>query len=125
MFPVVNPSQLLGAPPGTQKYRTSKDQTTGGARSTASETSSRIHEIPESDCLLTSVEALRSAVGKAKHKREPDFPDLQQLLLNPISIELAEILEKHIFVGIIDLERSVSLMQHSTNLYLVNHASLA
>ncbi|KAH6909546.1 DNA binding protein [Coprinopsis sp. MPI-PUGE-AT-0042] len=107
MFPVVNPSQIPGAPPGTQKYRTQGERTAEDTPPVASDTSSRTHEIPESDCLLTSVQALRSAVTKAKHK------------------QLADILEKHIFVGIVDLERSVSLLQHSTNLYLVNHASIA
>jgi hypothetical protein len=40
-------------------------------------------------------------------------------------IDLSEILEKHIFVGIVDLDRCLSLLQHSTNLYLVNHGALA
>jgi len=34
-------------------------------------------------------------------------------------------LEKHTFVGIVDLSKALSLIQHSTNLYLVNHGSLA
>lgn len=40
-------------------------------------------------------------------------------------VDLSEILEKHIFVGIVDLPRSLSLVQYSTKLYLVNHGSLA
>jgi len=39
--------------------------------------------------------------------------------------ELTEILEKHIFVGIVDLHRCLSLVQYSTKLYLVNHDALA
>ena len=39
--------------------------------------------------------------------------------------ELTEIIEKHIFVGIVDLTKTLSLLQHSTRLYLVNHCSLA
>ena len=39
--------------------------------------------------------------------------------------DLTEILEKHTFVGIVDLPRSLSLVQYSTKLYLVNHGSLA
>lgn len=39
--------------------------------------------------------------------------------------DLTEILEKHTFVGIVDLPRSLSLIQYSTKLYLVNHGSLA
>jgi len=38
---------------------------------------------------------------------------------------LSEILEKHIYVGIVDLDRCLSLLQHSTKLYLVNHGALA
>jgi len=40
-------------------------------------------------------------------------------------LDLSEILEKHIFVGIVDLDRCLSLLQHSTKLYLVNHGVLA
>lgn len=39
--------------------------------------------------------------------------------------DLSEILEKHVFVGIVDLDRCLSLLQHSTKLYLVNHGALA
>lgn len=41
------------------------------------------------------------------------------------AVDLTEILEKHIFVGIVDLDRCLSLLQHSTKLYLVNHGALA
>lgn len=34
-------------------------------------------------------------------------------------------LTHHVFVGIVDLNRGLSLMQHSTRLYLVNHIALA
>jgi len=37
---------------------------------------------------------------------------------------LTEILENHIFVGVVDLDRCLSLLQHSTKLYLVNHGAL-
>lgn len=39
--------------------------------------------------------------------------------------QLSEILEKHTFVGIVDLDKCLSMIQFSTNLYLVNHAALA
>lgn len=39
--------------------------------------------------------------------------------------ELTEIIEKHVFVGIVDLPRCLSLIQHSTKLYLINHGALA
>ncbi|KAJ7336310.1 histidine kinase-like ATPase [Mycena albidolilacea] len=64
-------------------------------------------EIKESECTLTSVKRLRQKVIKGKHK------------------QLSEILEKHTFVGIVDLNKCLSLIQHSTKLYLVNHGALA
>ncbi|KAK0446015.1 histidine kinase-like ATPase [Desarmillaria tabescens] len=67
----------------------------------------KAREIKESECILTSVQNLRHSVVKGKHRL------------------LTEILEKHIFVGIVDLNRCLSLVQHSTKLYLVNHAALA
>ncbi|KAG8766722.1 DNA mismatch repair protein [Serendipita sp. 397] len=38
---------------------------------------------------------------------------------------MTEIIKEHIFVGIADYERCLSLIQHETKLYLVNHAALA
>ncbi|KAJ7755378.1 histidine kinase-like ATPase [Mycena maculata] len=64
-------------------------------------------EIKESECFLTSVKKLRQNAIKGKHK------------------QLSEILEKHTFVGIVDLNKCLSLIQHSTKLYLVNHGTLA
>ncbi|KAJ6590595.1 histidine kinase-like ATPase [Mycena vulgaris] len=64
-------------------------------------------EIKESECYLTSVKTLRQNAIKGKHK------------------QLSEILEKHTFVGIVDLNKCLSLIQHSTKLYLVNHGALA
>ncbi|KIY63167.1 DNA mismatch repair protein MutL [Cylindrobasidium torrendii FP15055 ss-10] len=64
-------------------------------------------DVHESQCLLHSVLSLRALVCTEKHEL------------------LTEIIEKHTFVGIVDLNRCLSLIQHSTNLYLVNHASLA
>ncbi|KAH7907575.1 histidine kinase-like ATPase [Hygrophoropsis aurantiaca] len=64
-------------------------------------------EVKESECYLSSVTELRASVRKGKHHY------------------LTEIIEKHIFVGIVDLPRSLSLIQHSTKLYLVNHGALA
>lgn len=34
-------------------------------------------------------------------------------------------MRNHIFVGVVDLEGSLSMVQHLTKLYLVNHASLS
>jgi DNA mismatch repair protein MLH1 len=38
---------------------------------------------------------------------------------------LTQILSAPVFVGVVDLTKCLSLIQHSTKLYLVNHASLA
>ncbi|KAH7922709.1 DNA mismatch repair protein MutL [Leucogyrophana mollusca] len=67
----------------------------------------KTREVKESECYLSSVKELRSHVLKGKHH------------------QLTEIIEKHIFVGIVDLPRCLSLVQHSTKLYLVNHGNLA
>ena len=40
------------------------------------------------------------------------------------SPELREIIDKLTFVSVVDLERELSLVQHSTRLYLVNHGAL-
>ncbi|KAI0249724.1 DNA mismatch repair protein [Lactifluus subvellereus] len=67
----------------------------------------RTREIPQSTCYLTSVSTLRENVKNAKHK------------------ELTEILQKHVFVGVVDLVRELSVVQVMTKLYLVNHGALA
>ncbi|KAJ4468792.1 histidine kinase-like ATPase [Lentinula aciculospora] len=67
----------------------------------------RSKEVKESECFLSSVTNLRNRIVKGKHKL------------------LTEILEKHTFVGIVDVDRCLSLIQHSTKLYLVNHGALA
>ncbi|GJE86641.1 DNA mismatch repair protein MutL [Phanerochaete sordida] len=67
----------------------------------------KVPEIVASECNLASVLRLRQEVERAKHE------------------ELAEILQKHVFVGIVDLGRCLSLVQHSKKLYLVNHGALA
>ncbi|KAK0496296.1 histidine kinase-like ATPase [Armillaria luteobubalina] len=85
-------------------------QIDGSSRTAASVLSpgiTKAREIKESECILTSVQNLRHSVVKGKHRL------------------LTEILEKHIFVGIVDITRCLSLVQHSTKLYLVNHAALA
>ncbi|KAF7300657.1 DNA-mis-repair domain-containing protein [Mycena chlorophos] len=91
MFPVLNPTQIQGGDPGS-----------------ASAPKPRLlREITESDCILTSVQTLRQAVAKGKHK------------------QLSEILEKHTFVGIVDLHKGLSLIQFATKLYLVSHGAIA
>lgn len=62
--------------------------------------------IPESDCHLTSVQELRTEC-----KQDQDS-------------HLTHLLQNHTFVGVVDLEKGLSLVQHSTQLYLVHHAVL-
>ncbi|TRM60315.1 hypothetical protein BD626DRAFT_504926 [Schizophyllum amplum] len=64
-------------------------------------------EIRESQCRLQSVLTMRKDVEVRRHQ------------------QLTEIIQKHIFVGIVDLSKTLSLLQHSTRLYLVNHCALA
>ncbi|ESK91760.1 dna mismatch repair protein [Moniliophthora roreri MCA 2997] len=101
MFPVASPSQI----------QSSSDNTSGKKGKSGGDTpailQSRYRDVQESDCNLTSVYNLRKTVLKQKHKG------------------LSEILEKHTFVGIADLDLCLSLIQHSTKLYLVNHGALA
>ncbi|WVR07419.1 hypothetical protein IAU60_004460 [Kwoniella sp. DSM 27419] len=68
---------------------------------------SREKEVPESQCDFTSVQELRKAARKGGNA------------------DLTEILQRHAFVGVVDRHMCLSLIQHSTKLYLVNHASLA
>ncbi|KAG6854406.1 hypothetical protein C0991_006948 [Blastosporella zonata] len=96
MFPVANPAQVA---------KSSGQGNQGQSESIANTLRSR--DVKESECYLTSVVNLRQKITKGKHRH------------------LTEILEKHTFVGIVDLQRCFSLIQHSTNLYLVNHGSLA
>ncbi|KAH7882438.1 histidine kinase-like ATPase [Phlebopus sp. FC_14] len=83
---------------------------TNPLRSDANEPASkaiRLKEIKESECDLASIAELRHAMRKDIHH------------------DLTEIMKKHTFVGIVDNSRCLSLFQHATKLYLVNHAALA
>ncbi|KAF8624965.1 hypothetical protein AX15_005607 [Amanita polypyramis BW_CC] len=97
MFPVANPAQVESL---------AKEQEAETQNAEASP-SAKPRDVKESDCTLSSIRNLRQACVKGKHK------------------QLTEIIEKHIFVGIVDLERCLSLIQYTTNLYLVNHTALA
>ncbi|KZS97086.1 DNA mismatch repair protein MutL [Sistotremastrum niveocremeum HHB9708] len=96
MFPIVNPSQSQTAPVIDVDMETPPTPTT-----------TNLKDIPESQCYLASIQSLRAKILKSKHEG------------------LTEIFEKHVFVGIVDLYKCMSLIQHSTKLYLVNHGSLA
>ncbi|KZT10305.1 DNA mismatch repair protein MutL [Laetiporus sulphureus 93-53] len=95
MFAIVSPSQQASGGSGPSGPETPPNQV------------AKARDIKESLCYLTSVRNLRQAVVKGKHR------------------QLSEILEKHTFVGIVDVSRCLSLIQHSTKLYLVNHGALA
>nr|XP_019006828.1 DNA mismatch repair protein MLH1 [Kwoniella mangroviensis CBS 8507]OCF70289.1 DNA mismatch repair protein MLH1 [Kwoniella mangroviensis CBS 8507] len=64
-------------------------------------------DIQESICEFDSILELRRAARKGGNT------------------DLNEIMRKHAFVGIVDKQLCLSLIQHSTKLYLVDHASLA
>ena len=117
MFAVVNPSQIAG-PSGDANSKSLKT-------STPATPVSRYREVKESDCNLTSVNDLRRALVKKRHKGGQILRFSYRIKFSLFYEALSEILEKHIFVGIVDLNRCLSLVQHSTKLYLVNHGALA
>ncbi|KAH9852552.1 DNA binding protein [Lenzites betulinus] len=96
MFPVTHPSQ---------RPVTGDDES--GAATPGTPPTPMSRDIKESVCYLKSIRDLRSAVLKAKHH------------------QLSEILAKHTFVGVVDAARCLSLVQHGTRLYLLNHGALA
>ncbi|KAF5390112.1 hypothetical protein D9757_003823 [Collybiopsis confluens] len=110
MFPVANPSHI-------DKGASDRDK--------PSPSYSRSREVKESECVLTSVLNLRKKVAKGKHK----CARLSHIYLftqtDDTGIALTEVLEQHTFVGIVDVDRCLSLVQYSTKLYLVNHGALA
>ncbi|KAI0372035.1 DNA mismatch repair protein MutL [Pilatotrama ljubarskyi] len=96
MFPVTHPSQRTGSGDGGS-----------GPGTPGTPPTIRDKEIKESQCYLKSIKDLRSAVLKTKHH------------------QLSEILTRHTFVGVVDTARCLSLVQHGTRLYLLNHGALA
>ena len=47
------------------------------------------------------------------------------IMIDGYDLELTEILQKHVFVGVVDLFRELSVVQVLKKLYLVNHGALA
>lgn len=85
----------------------------------------KLRDIPESECYLTTVLELRKEIVKGKHHSE-ELPlafkeDIYAFMLSGLS----EILSGCVYVGTVDLERCLSLLQHNTELYLVNHGAIA
>jgi DNA mismatch repair protein MLH1 len=85
----------------------------------------KTREIPQSTCYLTSVSTLRENVKNSKHKGVGRLITFPGLMANRGYLELTEILQKHVFVGVVDLVRELSVVQVMTKLYLVNHGALA
>ena len=77
-------------------------------------------EIPESECEFTSIQELRRAAKKRANLGEKVQAEWE--LLTP---DLAEIMAKHTFVGVVDHDTCLSCIQQGTRLFLVNHAILA
>ena len=76
------------------------------ASDTASAQRGLQERIAESPCELTSVQELRTAVYLKR------------------SVPLSEVIQNHKFVGIVDAQQGQSLIQHGTQLYLVDHAAV-
>ena len=49
----------------------------------------------------------------------------QDITTNEYDLELTEILQKHVFVGVVDVVRELSVVQVLKKLYLVNHGTLS
>nr|DBA11295.1 TPA_inf: MLH1 [Sporisorium graminicola] len=62
--------------------------------------------IPDSDCSLTSARDLRAQITKAQHRN------------------LTDVVQNHTFVGVVDLAKGLSLIQHETRLLLINHDAM-
>lgn len=86
-------------------------------------------KIVQSECLLKSVRDLRKEVVEGAHagmfvaflKWSSELMLDYRLMMEG----LEAIVKNHIFVGIADLEGSLTMLQHQTKLYLVNHAAIS
>lgn len=61
-------------------------------------------KIEESVCMLRSVRKIRKQIEQSKD------PDLGDLIL------------RHVFVGVVDLQKGFTMIQHETRLYLIKHS---
>lgn len=73
---------------------------------TASLPKSGSDRIRESACELTSISELRAE------------------LASDVDAHWTQVLQEHMFVGVVDLVKALSVFQHGTRLYLVQHAAL-
>jgi DNA mismatch repair protein MLH1 len=80
--------------------------------------------IPESECEFTSIQELRRAVRKRGNPGENLLSVCTRGLAKSYRTGLNEIMTRHAFVGVVDPNLALSLIQHSTKLYLIDHAAL-
>ncbi|WFD44832.1 DNA mismatch repair protein Mlh1 [Malassezia psittaci] len=74
-----------------------------------SSSSQTLHDavhLAEPACDLTSIQELREAVHLERH------------------VVFTEVIQNHTFVGVIDIKLGTSLIQHETQLYMVDHSAL-
>lgn len=92
----------------TQRAGPTSDSCTDSLGSTAkrSRQAALSNRVTESDCSLTSVRHLRAQIAKKQHRN------------------LTDVAQNHTFVGVVDLHKGLSLIQHETRLLLVNHDAL-
>jgi DNA mismatch repair protein MLH1 len=110
--------------PLTQASRISSDPAIAVSEEDAASEKTRFKEITESACYLTSVMNLRKELVAGKHSSAKAYSSIDDADVT-LHLGLTEIIQKHIFVGIVDLDKCLSLVQHEAKLYLVNHESLA
>ena len=133
MFPVVPSNRTPPQPPAKTQARTQasvEDEAGEGDEqpgpSQRQDGGRKIKEIKESVVELTSIKALRKKVVVKEHQGiSPTSFSVSSCGSEVVTPGLHEVLEGHVFVGIVDLDRCLSLIQHSTQLYLLNHGSLA
>ena len=106
MFPVVNPSQQPNAETELQT------------------TATQVPVIEPSECNLASVLQLRDQIVQGAHEGTPPNYKTLECRLSRL-LALSEIIQMHVFVGIVDTGRCLSLVQHAKKLYLMNHGALA
>ena len=135
MFPILNPGQVSTIKRDKGKGKAIEDavdvddpvageEDVGGYAPATQNTGTPAREVKESECNLTSVLKLRDHVKKGRHKSMLSTLLAASYLSAP-KLAMTEILREHIFVGIVDMNKGLSVVQHSTKLYLVNHSSIA
>lgn len=127
MFPVVPSNRTPSQPqPQTQAAIDGGDEKPPAPA--RQENGKKSKEMPESVCELTSIKDLRKGIIAKEHQGTSPASALHPTRYHhsdTVTLGLHEVLEGHVFVGIVDPDRCLSLIQHSTQLYLLNHGSLA